>query len=201
MQMRARQQGFTLIEVVVSLTLLAIMSVMAYQALAVVLDTNERSRQQLAAQSRLQRAWSIIGRDLWHLRNRSFSDGLGKIELPYMTDPSDFGVRFSRGGGPMLAANPSGVSRVYYSLNDDHQLMRTTWAITDSPRDSDGSARALIDGVEEVVFEHLGAKEFSVNWPPLGSGGGAALPRMVRVTIELQDGQRTSRLYPGVTSD
>ena len=201
MHLVKRHSGFTLIEVVVSLALLATMSVMAYQALAVVLDTNERSRQQLAAQAKLQRAWSIIGRDLWHLRNRSFSDGLGQIELPYQTDSSDFGVRFSRGGGPMLAANPTGVSRVYYSLNNEDQLLRTTWAITDSPRDSDGSVRVLLDGVEEVLFEQLTDDGYSANWPPLDAGASAALPRMIRGSIALQDGGQTSRLYPGVSSD
>ena len=39
------QRGFTLIEVVVSLALLAVMSMMAYQALVLVLETNQRGVQ------------------------------------------------------------------------------------------------------------------------------------------------------------
>ena len=196
------QRGFTLIEVVVSLGLLAVMSVMAYQALSVVLDANERSRIAAMEQQRLQRAWQIIGRDLWHLRARSFADGLGKIEPPYETDPSGFGVKFSRGGVPMLDSNPTGVSRVYYTLNPDHELVRTTWAITDSPRITDGTQTVLLNDVREVVFEHLSNDNaYSRDWPPIKIGSNSLLPRMIKITIELDTGLVTSRLFPGVVSE
>ena len=196
------QRGFTLIEVVVSLALLAVMSMMAYQALVLVLETNQRSREALAEQSRLQRVWRVIGRDLWHLRNRQFYDGLGRIEPAYETDRSEFGVRFSRAGAPMLASNPSGLNRIYYQLDDDGQLVRTSWAITDSPRYQEGNRRIMLGNVDEVVFEHLtGDGTYSVDWPPIKGSAMTTLPRMIRVTITLEDGQQTSRLFPGVDVD
>ena len=70
MNSRSRQQGFTLIETVVSLLLLAVVSMMSYQAVEVVLGTNERSRGDLADEMQLQRAWQIMGRDILHLRPR-----------------------------------------------------------------------------------------------------------------------------------
>ena len=45
---RHSEGGFTLIETVVSMLLLAVMSVLSYQAVDAVLATNERSRQGLA---------------------------------------------------------------------------------------------------------------------------------------------------------
>ena len=107
-----RQVGFTLIETVVSMLLLAVMSVLSYQAVDAVLATNQRSQQDLADEAMLQRAWHIIGRDIMHLRPRLFVDGLGTPERAYVTDRSEFGVRFSRGGGPMVRSNPSGLRRV-----------------------------------------------------------------------------------------
>ena len=47
-------------------------------------------------------AWKIIQRDLMHMRNRPFKDGLGGDEYPYFTDSSDFGVHFTSGSGPMV---------------------------------------------------------------------------------------------------
>ena len=88
------ESGFTLIEVIVSLALLAVISVMSYQAVEVVTKVNERSRSGVASEAQLQRAWQIIGRDLMHIRPRRFYDGLGDIEGAYLTNPSDFGVRF-----------------------------------------------------------------------------------------------------------
>ena len=194
-----RQGGFSLIEVVVSIGLLSVMSILAYQALEVVMATNDRSHDTMSQQVNLRRAWAIIQRDLLHMRNRPFNDGLGKLERPYETDLSEFGVRFSRGGGPMLASNPSGLMRVYYGLDDERNLIRTTWAITASPRYSDGNTRILLSNVDEVIFEHLSEKnEYSENWPPLNSQSAPMLPKMIRVMIRLKDGDSTSRLFPGV---
>ena len=194
-----RQGGFSLIEVVVSIGLLSVMSILAYQALEVVMATNDRSHDTMSRQVNLRRAWAIIQRDLLHMRNRPFNDGLGQLERPYETDLSEFGVRFSRGGGPMLASNPSGLMRVYYGLDDERNLVRTTWAITVSPRYSDGNTRTLLSDVDEVIFEHLSEEnEYSENWPPLNSISAPMLPKMIRVMIRLKDGDSTSRLFPGV---
>ena len=197
------ESGFTLIEVIVSLALLAVILVMSYQAVEVVTKVNERSRSGVASDAQLQRAWQIIGRDLMHIRPRRFHDGLGDIEGAYLTNPSDFGVRFSRGGGPMLRTNPSGMRRVNYSINKDDQLIRTSWAITESPRQSDGTTLILLDKVQDVEFNHLdGNGNYSVDWPPLNSRQtDKALPRMISVTIITENEVETSRLFPGVVSD
>lgn len=198
-----RESGFTLIEAIVSLALLAVISVMSYQAVEVVTKVNERSRSGVASEAQLQRAWQIIGRDLMHIRPRRFHDGLGDIEGAYLTNPSDFGVRFSRGGGPMLRTNPSGMRRVNYTINEDDQLIRTSWAITESPRQSDGTTLILLDKVQDVEFNHLdGNGNYSVDWPPLNSRQtDKALPRMISVTIITENEVESSRLFPGVVSD
>ncbi|MDG1164001.1 MAG: type II secretion system minor pseudopilin GspJ [Porticoccaceae bacterium] len=198
-----RQSGFTLIETAVSMLLLAVMSVLSYQAVDAVLVTNERSRQGLADEAMLQRAWQIIGRDIMHLRPRLFVDGLGAQERAYLTDRSEFGVRFSRGGGPMVRSNPSGVRRVEYSINEDQQLQRQSWAITESPRQSDGSILILMNNVDDVLFEHLTKAFFySPDWPPINETHTVrSLPKMIRVTITIDGLGETSRLFPGVAAE
>ncbi|MDA7815394.1 type II secretion system minor pseudopilin GspJ [Porticoccaceae bacterium] len=199
---RHSECGFTLIETVVSMLLLAVMSVLSYQAVDAVLATNERSRQGLAEEASLQRAWQIIGRDIMHLRARPFVDGLGMREPAYVTDRSEFGVRFSRGGGPMVKSNPSGLRRVEYSINREQQLQRQSWAITQSPRQSEGSILILMDNVDEVVFEHL-TKDFfySPDWPPINETHSlSSLPKMIRVTITVDGLGESSRLFPGLVA-
>ena len=200
---RYSEGGFTLIETVVSMLLLAVMSVLSYQAVDAVLATNERSRQGLAEEASLQRAWQIIGRDIMHLRARPFVDGLGMREPAYVTDRSEFGVRFSRGGGPMVKSNPSGLRRVEYSINREQQLQRQSWAITQSPRQSEGSILILMDNVDEVVFEHL-TKDFfySPDWPPINETHSlSSLPKMIRVTITVDGLGQSSRLFPGLVAE
>ncbi len=197
------QSGFTLIEAVVSLLLLAVMSVMSYQAVEVILGANERSRGTSASEAQLQRAWQIINRDLFHMRPRLFADGLDSKEPAYITDPDQFGVRFSRGGGPLTASNPTGVSRIEYRLNADDQLERRFWPITATSLNDDGNRLILLDNVESIDIEQLSrAKQFVPDWPPLNeTHTPLSLPRMIRITITLVNGSTTTRLIPGLDFD
>ena len=198
-----REDGFTLIEVMVSVTIMAFMSVLSYQAVDVVIEVNERSRSDLAEEAKLQRAWQIIGQDLLHLRPRTFVDERGSIESAYLTDPSEFGLRFSRGGGPMIRSNPSGVRRIAYSINEEQQLQRQSWAITGSTRDSEGTRLLILNDVEEILLEHLTPDySYDPNWPPLNQKVTIrSLPKMIRLTIRLVDKTETTILFPGVISN
>lgn len=197
---RAYQNGFTLIETLIALSLLAIISVMSFQAIEIVISADERSRAKESGAAEIQRAWQIIHRDLMHLRNRPFKDGLGGTEPAYISYSDQFGVRFSRGGGPMIATNPSGIRRVYYSLSSSGQLLRQSWGITESPRYSDGVTLVVLDGVIEVLFEQLDDnKGYTVSWPS-SSQNPAVFPKMIRVTIRLENNTETSRLFIGLDS-
>lgn len=197
------QSGFTLVEAVVSLMLLAVMSVMSYQAVEVILGANERSRTNLSDEAQLHRAWQIINRDLFHLRPRTFADGLGSKESAYITNPDQFGVRFSRGGGPLIGSNPTGVSRIEYSLNSQDQLERRSWPIIATSLNDDGNRLILINNVDSVEIEQLSrAGVFVPDWPPLNeTHSPLSLPRMIRMTIVMLDGSETTRLIPGLDFD
>ena len=138
-----------------------------------------------------------------HLRPRVFADGLGGTERAYLTDPSDFGVRFSRGGGPMVRSNPTGISRIEYRLNNENQLERLSWPITASSLTSEGNRLILINAVDDVEIEQLSRDNiFSPDWPPLNQNHHAlSLPKMIRITIKLENGSETSRLLPGLNFD
>ena len=110
-----KQFGFTLIEVIVSLFLLSILSIMSYQAVEVMTQMNKRSHESFQDESQLAQALQIIGRDFLHIKPRRFYDGLSEMEDAYFTDPSDFGIRFTRGGGPSIKSNPSGLRPVSYT--------------------------------------------------------------------------------------
>jgi prepilin-type N-terminal cleavage/methylation domain-containing protein len=75
-----RHSGFTLIEALVAMALIAIIAVMSFQAVEVVMQADQRSRDKLSDETQLHRAWQIIHRDLMHLRNRTFKLDVTKAE-------------------------------------------------------------------------------------------------------------------------
>ena len=103
----------------------------------------------------------------------------------------------------MMRSNPSGVRRIAYSINEDQQLQRQSWAITGSTKDSEGSRLILLDGVEEILLEHLTPdNSYDPNWPPLNQKVSVrSLPKMIRLTIGLVDKTETTVLFPGVISN
>ncbi|MAV86468.1 MAG: type II secretion system protein GspJ [Gammaproteobacteria bacterium] len=199
-----KQLGFTLIEVIVSLFLLSILSIMSYQAVEVMTQMNKRSQESFQDESQLAQALQIIGRDFLHIKPRRFYDGLSEMEDAYFTDPSDFGIRFTRGGGPSIKSNPSGLRRIDYRLNVDDQLIRTSWGATESPRQSDGVKLRLLDNVSEIKINHLDANgNYHPDWPPPNAPArsGKLLPRMIEIKITFKNEAEITRIYPGVISN
>ena len=199
-----KQFGFTLIEVIVTLFLLSILSIMSYQAVEVMTQMNKRSQESFQDESQLARALQIIGRDILHIKPRRFYDGLSEMEDAYFTDPSDFGIRFTRGGGPSIKSNPSGLRRIDYRLNVDDQLIRTSWGATESPRQSDGIKLRLLDNVSEIKINHLDANgNYHPDWPPPNApaSSGKLLPRMIEIKITFKNETEITRIYPGVISN
>lgn len=196
------QSGFTLIEVVVAMLLLAVMSLLSWQALEAVLNANSRSEAAMQDDAALRTLWAQIEDDLFHLRARPWADGLGGIEPAYMTAQTEMVLAFSRGAVPVTAHNPTGMSRVRYILTDDG-LLRRSWPMPASPREIEPLERRLLAGVADIRFEQLNAQAvFVPNWPPLNEQHELdSLPALIRVRIELQDGSTSSRLLPGLRAN
>jgi general secretion pathway protein J len=195
-----KASGFTLIEVVVAMLLLAVMSLMAWQAVDLVLGINQRSRDSLAGTVQLQQAWQQIGSDIYHLRARPFADGFGTVEGAYVTGHNSVRVLgLSRGGGTPVATNQSGLTRVSYVLEGSN-LLRQSWPIHVSPREVTPQQQILLKDVQEVRFEQLNRQfDYVPTWPPLNEEHAlTSVPGLVRVTITLNDGSSTYKIFVGI---
>lgn len=67
MQRLKRSAGFTLLEVMVAISISAVIAILAYQGLGSASAGAERSREILTQVNELDRAWQILGADMRHL--------------------------------------------------------------------------------------------------------------------------------------
>ena len=197
----SRQAGFTLIEIVVSLLIFAVLSVLAWQGLYQIVNVEQRSREQSQAQNEVNRAWAILVQDLLHLRSRPVRNRFGDLEPAYTTDIDPYLVLFSRGGLPVLdGLIPAGMQRVAYRVDENQQLLRHTWPLEDGYHEDAGRSQVILQEVESLRFEQLDSGNFyQPNWPPLNEElNPRQVPRMLRVILTLSSGMEMTRMLPGI---
>ena len=198
--MRRASRGFTLIEMLVAVAILAIIAVMALAGLNKVIDQQAAARVTADRWQEIQLAMRLITTDLAQLEPRTTRDESGETYQPMLlADPSaQFPLELSRGGWANPAGLPRGtVLRVAYSWEDD-KLLRWHWAVMDRTLSTPPVRAELLDGVTKVEVRFLDrAGEWHLEWPPLDRRGPQSLisaPRAVEFAIELTDLGRVYRL-------
>lgn len=159
--------GFTLVEVLVALTVFAVLGLAAHRFLGTLIDAKAGVSGIFAEQQSLILAVSRINRDLIQLYPRAVRDEYGEPLAPLLVQSGPYPLEFSRLGW----RNPAGyrrsqVQRVAYQLQNE-ELQRLYWQVSDRGEDSRPRVQVLLAGVTSMRFGMLDAKArpHSV-WPP-----------------------------------
>lgn len=202
----AKQQGFTLLELLIASIIFALMAIMAYGGLANVMDNSEASKLALHRLKQLQQTVSVLNRDFSQLVSRPIRDEYGN-QLPPLAAGSniDYLVEFTRGGRsspPALAR--SSLVRVAYRLDED-KLVRLHWPQLDRSPNMEAKQTVLIDDIESISIRYLAQnKEWQQQWPPLnaaepaidGQPAAPERPDAIEIVLQLNDWGDIRRLYP-----
>lgn len=200
-----KQQGFTLLELLIASIIFALMAVMAYGGLANVMDNSKASKQALLRLKQLQQTVSILNRDFSQLVPRPIRDEYGNPQ-PALTAGNNIDnlIEFTRGGRnspPVLLR--SSLVRAAYRF-EENELIRLHWPQLDRSQNMEPKQTVLIDNIEDVSIRFLDQNnEWQQEWPslnttaPSGSPGAAASPQPIAIEIVLQlnDWGDIRRLY------
>ena len=196
-----RQQGFTLIEVVLAMAITAFVAVLGYNALSVAIDTAEQHEIKAQRLGEVQLALTVLERDSRNAVNRPILDGYGLNQNSVVGgDLADYPLQVTRVGWD----NPTDIrrgeiQRVRYEFVDN-ALWREHWLGLDRLDEDSAKQRVkLLDNVESITVSFL---EASGNTNNSGIGGEwikdwtvSNLPLAIQIEIELQDFGVVRRVY------
>lgn len=190
-------QGFTLLELLVALTVFALISVIAYSGLHSVLQSKTLTERHADKLQQLQNTMMLLQRDLLQFSARQIRDEYGDSQPALKSaDVGEYLLEFSSGGRP----NPTGMKRsslqrLAYGLRDG-KLQRFLWPVLDRPSVIEPYRLELLDEVKEFNCRYLKPdRHWSEQWPPLG-GNATDLPLAIEVKLELETMGEFRRLIP-----
>jgi len=190
--MTRRRDGFTLIELLIALAILALVSTLAYRAVASLTDSEAK----LAAEGLYWRnldgffarveadARAAVGRDA-RTGARTEPAWVGNVDAA-----GDAELRFSRAGSEFAIEPGSAGQRIGYRLRNG-AVEVLYWPYLDQPPTVVPQAYALVDGVTRFRVSYLDSTgTWRDRWPALGE---PSIPRAIKVGLTLGDGQAIER--------
>jgi len=197
----SRQQGFTLLELLISSIIFAIMAVMAYGGLNNVIRNSDASKQALSRLQQIQQSVAIISRDFSQISPRAIRDEYGNRQ-PYVIagNKIDQLIEFTRGGRVNPASLPrSSLLRVAYQVEED-KLIRLQWPQLDRAQGIEPKKTVILDQLEEITLRFLNASgKWGTQWPPLNNSGttqaGNSALYGIEIVLELEDWGKIRRVY------
>lgn len=160
-----RQQGFTLIEIILVVLIFGIMSAMAYGGLNSVLKTRTAIEASIERTADLQRAYMRMRNDFQNLALRPVRDNFGDTQ-PALIGSRDNMVEFTRGGwrNPLYLPRSS-FERVIYRLAPDKKLERASYRVLDRAQDTQPVRLVLLDKVEDFKLRYMDSeREWGTEW-------------------------------------
>ena len=195
-------RGFTLIEMLVAMFLLAILGTAGFQMLFQITATRDRIEQQSVRLSELQRTFYWLAEDVTQIADRPVRSAIDSTLPPLQFNLQGESLfEFTRAGWANPAADVSPVrsnlQRVAYTLDDD-KLIRQYWYHLDPIDEAPTRRRQMLTGVDTLTFRFLDRDgEWTESWPPsdIEDEGLPPLPLAIEFTLELDDYGEVSRVF------
>ena len=191
---RSLHRGFTLVELLVALAILAVVATLGYRAMSALVDGESQLSFEANRWRTLDAMFARLEADLRQALPRDVRNGANRepawwagVDAEGNTD-----LRISR-AGPEFDVDPGAAGqRIGYRLAE-RRVELAYWPRLDQPLQVEPARYALADDVAAWRASFLDeAGNWRRQWPALGD---PALPRAVRLEVVLVDGTQLERLW------
>ncbi|HEX6138431.1 MAG TPA: type II secretion system minor pseudopilin GspJ [Casimicrobiaceae bacterium] len=184
----SRGRGFTLVEALVAVAILALVALLAWRATAAMTDGEARLAAESARWRQLDALLTRMEADVRTAIPRSVRHG-AQTEAAWYAFPEDAAgdtsLVFTRAGPDAIDEPGSGGQRVGYRLRDG-RVEVLYWPRLDNAAATVPASYALAEGIARFrVLQLTPGARWSDRWPFLGA---TAIPRAIRIEIVLADG-------------
>ncbi|HEY5993673.1 MAG TPA: type II secretion system minor pseudopilin GspJ [Gallionellaceae bacterium] len=193
-----RARGFTLVELLVALFVLAILTVAGFSGLNAVQDTRKAVESETRKWQGLMFFFSRMEQDIALAVKRPVRDRAGLTQpewvgLSQPVSPDDAQLTLTRAGVQDEQGAQVGPQRIGYRL-EHGTVYLLRWMALDQPADAEPRRYALLQGVSEFNLRYMSADgQWNRQWPLQGQDGG--IPLAVEVQLTLDGGKQITRLF------
>lgn len=199
-----KNRGFTLLELLVAISIFSVLSVMAYSGLQTVIKTKNITQQSSERIAELQLVMYRVTDDLRQVVARNIRNEFGdSIPAMQFNNIDDEGLEWSRAGYRNPAhLKRSNLQRIAYKVKDE-TLVRTTWNVLDRAQDTESFDNIMLSKVVSLEWRFLNHEDNWVNeWPAeVQNAVIIPLPKAVELNLELEDLGKIRRLILMVDSE
>lgn len=196
-----RVSGFTLIELVVSLAIFAVIFVVSYETLGSILDGKSTLDSQRQQWQQLDMAFTQMQDDFRFATPRPTRDLDGTTLPPLVGMTTDARalarptLELTRGGiYTLVSKSETGFRRIAYRLQDN-TLYREIWPTLDRKFDAQPTSVLMATGISAIDIRYLDRHEqWNGHWPTTPETR-TELPLAVDVSLTLADNSRLNRLF------
>ncbi|MDR9423716.1 MAG: type II secretion system minor pseudopilin GspJ [Marinobacter sp.] len=200
----AHQQGFTLMEVLIAVTITSVIGMGVWQVINSVVNSRDRVNELANQFDGLQKAVLLLERDITQIVNRPARDVYGDFQWALTTREEGYDFMLTRQGwrNP-LGLRRSSLQRVAWEYTGN-ELHRHYWPVVDQGREESPRAVLLLENVQAFdvwLLDKDGNRE--EQWPPeeilaelaAGERPTAALPRGIEVSLEHEQFGEIVRIF------